>query len=119
AVAYLTAWKQLGDDGAREHAYQLLRGLTYLQDASGPGAGNVVLWMQPDGTLNPSATPPEDPDPSDSGSSFWLGRTIWALGPGYAGVRTADPAFATFLRQRLNLALDAVERQDLATYGTW
>jgi YD repeat-containing protein len=119
AVAYLTAWKQLGDDRARQHAFELLRGLTYLQDASGPDAGNVVLWMQPDGTLNPSATPPDDPDPSDSGSSFWLGRTIWALGTGYAAFKTADPAFASFLRDRLSLALDAVERQDLATYGQW
>ncbi|MFC6005758.1 hypothetical protein [Angustibacter luteus] len=119
AVAYLTAWKQLGDVRAREHAFQLLRGLTYLQDASGPNAGNVVLWMQPDGTLNPSAKPAEEPDPSDSDSSFWLGRTIWALGTGYAAFKTADPAFAHFLHDRLMLALDAVERQDLTTYGTW
>jgi hypothetical protein len=119
AVAYLSAWKQFGDDSARQHAYQLLRGLTYMQDASGPHAGNVVLWMQPDGTLNPTPTPPDDPNPADSGSSFWLGRTIWALGTGYAAFKTADPGFAGFLRQRLNLALDAVERQDLATYGTW
>ncbi|GAB3591646.1 hypothetical protein GCM10027446_10250 [Angustibacter peucedani] len=119
AVAYLTAWQQLGDDDARQHAYQLLRGLTYLQTASGPRAGNVVLWMQPDGTLQPTATPPDDPDPSDGGSSFWLGRTIWALGAGYAAFRTTDPAFAQFLRDRLGLALDAVERQDLRTYGQW
>ncbi len=30
---------------------------------TGPNAGNVVLWMQPDGTLNPSAEPVELPDP--------------------------------------------------------
>ncbi len=28
-----------------------------MQTATGPNAGNVVLWMQPDGTLNPSAEP--------------------------------------------------------------
>ena len=33
---------------------------------AGPNAGNVVLWMQPDGTLNPSPTPVELPDPSGS-----------------------------------------------------
>ena len=119
AVAYLTAWKQFGDEGARRHAYQLLRGLTYMQDASGPRAGNVVLWMQPDGTLNPTPTPPDDPNPSDAGSSFWLGRTIWALGTGYAAFRSSDPAFAGFLRDRLSLALGAVERQDLSRFGTW
>ena len=119
AVAYLTAWRQFGDDGARRHARELLRGLTYMQDASGPHAGNVVLWMQPDGTLVPTATPADDPNPSDSGSSFWLGRTIWALGTGYAAFQNEDPAFARFLGDRLALALDAVERQDLSTYGKW
>ncbi len=119
AVAYLTAWRQFGDGHARQQAYQLLRGLTYLQTASGPNAGNVVLWMQPDGTLNLSPTPPDSPDPSDSGSSFWLGRTIWALGTGYAAFRDADPDFAAFLADRLHLALDAVERQNLKNYGTW
>ena len=59
-----------------------------------PTNGNVVLWMQPDGTLNPSPTPTEEPDPSDSGPSYWLARTIWALGEGYAAFRGADPAFA-------------------------
>ena len=43
--------------------------------------------MQPDGTLNPSPTPVELPDPSDSGESYWLARTIWALGEGYAAFR--------------------------------
>ncbi|MGA8113198.1 MAG: hypothetical protein WCA46_06020 [Actinocatenispora sp.] len=119
AVAYLTAWQQFGDPDARDHAYQLLRGLTYLQTATGPNAGNVVLWMQPDGTLNLSPTPPDDPDPSDSDSSFWLGRTIWALGTGYAAFKDTDPGFAGFLRDRLTLALDAVHRQDLDDYGTW
>jgi hypothetical protein len=119
AVAYLGAWKQFGDEQARQHAYQLLRGLTYMQTASGPNAGNVVLWMQPDGTLNLTPTPPDNPNPSDADSSFWLGRTIWALGTGYAAFRDADAGFAAFLRERLLLALGAVERQDLKNYGTW
>jgi hypothetical protein len=95
----------------------MLRGLTYLQTASGPNAGNVVLWMQPDGTLNRSADPPELPDPSDSDASYWLARTIWALGEGYAAFRRADPAFARFLRNRLELAVGAVDRQVLDRYG--
>ena len=72
----------------------MLRGLTYLQTATGPNAGNVVLWLQPDGTLNPSAEPKELPDPSDSDASYWLARTAWALGEGYAAFKRADPAFA-------------------------
>jgi YD repeat-containing protein len=119
AVAYIGAWEQFGDEQARQRAYQLLRGLTYLQTASGPKAGNVVLWMQPDGTLNPTPTPPDDPNPSDADSSFWLGRTIWALGTGYAAFADSDPDFAAFLRDRLLLALRAVERQDLKDYGNW
>src|SRR5215217_4954142 len=118
AVVYLRHWRQFGDRASRDHAYQLLRGVTYLQTSSGPNAGNVVLWMQPDGTLNPSPTPTEEPDPSDSGPSYWLARTIWALGEGYAVFRTADPAFAEFLRQRLELSLDALDRQVLdPNYG--
>jgi hypothetical protein len=119
AVVYLRHWRQTGATTSRDASYALLRGLTYLQTASGPNAGNVVLWMQPDGTLNPSAEPKELPDPSDSGPSYWLARTVWALGEGYAAWRTADPAFASFLRQRLDLAVAALERQVLVRYGTW
>lgn len=116
AVVYLRHWRQFGDAHSRETAYQQLRGLTYLQTATGPNAGRVVLWMQPDGTLNPSAEPVELPDPSDSAPSYWLARTIWALGEGYAAFRGADPAFATFLRQRLDLAIAAL---DFSRYGEY
>jgi hypothetical protein len=116
AVVYLRHWAEWGDQHSRDEAYQLLRGLTYLQTASGPNAGNVVLWMQPDGTLHPS-TPPDTPDPSDSGASYWLARTVWALGEGYADFRTVDPAFAGFLEDRLNLAVAALNREVLNHYG--
>jgi len=120
AVVYLRHFRQHGDEHSRRTAYQLLRGLTYLQTTSGPHAGNVVLWMQPDGTLNPSAEPREEPDPSDSAASFWLARTVWALGEGYAAFRDADPAFARFLRARIELAVAAIDRQVLEPrYGTY
>lgn len=116
AVVYLRDWKQNGTASSRTTAYELLRSLTYLQTADGPNAGNVVLWQQHDGTLNPSAIPKELPDPSDSAESFWLARTVWALGEGYAGFRSADPAFASFLGDRMQLALSALQRQSLARY---
>jgi hypothetical protein len=119
AVAYLRHWQATGATSSRESAYDLLRGVTYLQTSSGPNAGNVVLWMQPDGTLNRSAEPVEQPDPSDSAESYWLARTIWALGEGYAAFRTEDPDFASFLRRRLELAVDAVDRQVLDNYGEY
>jgi hypothetical protein len=120
AVVYLRHWRQFGDDHSRERAYHLLRGLTYLQTASGRNRGNVVLWMQPDGTLNRSAEPIELPDPSDSGASYWVARTIWALGEGYAAFRDVDPAFAGFLRDRMKLSVGAVDRQVLEDkYGTY
>ncbi|MEV5965810.1 hypothetical protein AB0L70_28845 [Kribbella sp. NPDC051952] len=115
AVVYLRHWRQFGERGSMVAARDLLRGLTFLQS----GNGNVVLWMQPDGTLNPSADPVELPDPSDSGPSYWLARTVWALGEGYAAFRTADRAFAEFLRARLELAVSALERQVLVRYGQW
>jgi hypothetical protein len=121
AVVYIRHWVATGAASSREKAYQLLRGLTYLQTASGPNAGNVVLWMQPDGTLHPSAEPVELPDPSDSDASYWVARTLWALGEGYAAfsdTRTAaDRAFAAFLRDRMELSIAAVDRQVLDTYG--
>jgi hypothetical protein len=119
AVVYVRHWQQTGAQSSRQSAYQLLRALTYLQTVEGPNAGNVVLWMQPDGTLNPSADPVELPDPSDSGPSYWLARTIWALGEAYPAFLGSDPAFAGFLRDRLDLALRAVERQVLVRYGQW
>jgi hypothetical protein len=117
AVVYLRHWRATGSTTSRRAAYEMLRGLTYLQTVSGRNAGNVVLWMQPDGTLNRSAEPKELPDPSDSDASYWLARTIWALGEGYAAFRGKDPAFASFLRNRLELAVGAVDRQVLDRYG--
>jgi hypothetical protein len=119
AVVYLRHWRAHRDAHSREQAYQLLRGLTYLQTVTGVNAGNVVLWMQPDGTLNPSPTPVELPDPSDSGASYWLARTVWALGEGYAAFRETDPDFADFLRTRLELAIAALDRQVLVRYGQY
>jgi hypothetical protein len=119
AVVYLQHWKEFGDQQSRDEAYQLLRGLTYLQTSSGPNAGNVVLWMQPDGALNPTPTPVDAPNPSDSGASYWLARTIWALGVGYADFRGTDPAFASFLQQRLELAVGALDREVLSSYGQY
>ena len=100
AVVYLRQWQATGDETAKGQAYQQLRGLTYLQTLTGPTAGEVVLWMQPDGRLNPSPTPVELPDPSDSGASYWLARTLWALGEGYAAFRNSDREFAEFLRSQ-------------------
>ena len=117
AVVYLRHWKQTGSATSRRAAYEMLRGLTYLQTTTGAQRGNVVLWMQPDGTLNPSAEPVEQPDPSDSDASYWLARTIWALGEGYAAFERTDPAFARFLARRLDLATGAIDRQVLDAYG--
>ena len=119
AVVFLRDWQQSRDRRSKQEAYQLLRTLTYLQNDSGPDAGRVVLWQQADGTLNPSAEPVELPDPSDSAESYWLARTVWALGEGYAAFRRGDPRFARFLLQRLHLCLDALERESLGRYGQW
>jgi hypothetical protein len=119
AVVYIRHWQQTGKKSSRSHARQLLRGLTYLQTATGPDRGNVVLWMQPDGTLNRSAVPAELPDPSDSDAAYWTARTIWALGEGYAAFRHVDPKFAAFLRTRLVLSMHAIDREVLDKYGTY
>ncbi|ARC55675.1 hypothetical protein AS850_01120 [Frondihabitans sp. 762G35] len=119
AVVYLRDWKQTGSVASRQKAYELLRSTAYFQTTTGPDAGNVVLWMQPDGTLNPSPVPVELPNPSDSGNSYWLARSLWAFGEGYAAFRTQDPAFAAFLQQRLDLGVKALQRETLARYGRY
>ena len=117
AVVYLRHWQQTGDQASRAKAFDLLRAVAYFQTSSGTNAGNVVLWMQPDGTFNPSPVIHEEPDPSDSAESYWLARTVWALGEGYAAFRGSDPAFAGFLKDRLDLSVDALQRQPLSRYG--
>jgi len=118
AVVYLRDWRQTGSAASRAHAFQTLRSLTYLQTTTGPHAGNVVLWQQSDGTLNP-AVAGDTPNPSDSAESYWLSRTVWALGEGYADFKNTDPAFASFLADRLHLAVASLNRQSLAKYGTY
>lgn len=119
AVVYLRHWQQTGDASSRDRACDVLRELTYLQTTTGPNAGNVVLWQQADGTLTPSAKPVELPDPSDSAESYWLARTVWALGEGYAAFKSADPQFASFLQTRLDLAVASLNKQSLAKYGQY
>ncbi len=124
AVVFLRATQQgvggtSSRGGAAAEARGLLRTLTYLQDADGPYAGNVVLWMQADGTLNLTPQPPDSPNPSDSAESYWLARTLWALGEGYATFRSRDARLAAFLRDRLHLGLDALDRGCLSHYGQW
>jgi len=119
AIVFLRDWASTGDPQSRDEARDVLRSLAFLQTTSGDNAGRVVLWQQEDGTLNPSAIPVELPDPSDSAESYWLARSVWAFGEGYAAFRREDAAFATFLLDRLHLALDALGRESLSRAGQW
>lgn len=119
AVVYLRAWQQTGSPHARQQAYQQLRGMAYYQTLTGPYAGEFILWMQPDGTLNPTPTPPDNPNPADQGESYWTARAVWAYGEGYAAFAGHDPAFAAFLAERMELTLAALERDVLVRYGTY
>lgn len=118
-VVFVRSYAASGDLDDLATARSLLYTLTYLQVASGKNAGNVVLWMQADGTLTRSAVPKETPDPSDSDESYWLARTVWALGEAYPQFVDVDVEFAQFLADRLHLALSALERASLGRYGTW
>ncbi|WP_144875346.1 hypothetical protein [Microbacterium sp. 1.5R] len=117
AVVFLRDWKATGDSQSRDEARDVLRSLAFLQTVSGQNAGRVVLWQQEDGTLTPSAIPVELPDPSDSAESYWLARTVWAFGEGYAAFAATDAAFAAFLLERLHLCLDALGRESLGRAG--
>jgi hypothetical protein len=104
AVAYLTHYRYYHDRHSLEMARGALRFVLYMQTVSGPNAGNFVLWMQPGGALDLTPTPPDQPNPSDSGASYWLARSLWAIGEGYATFRETDPAFAAVLGSRMRLA---------------
>ncbi len=119
AVVYLREWKATGSAHARMQAYQQLRGLAYFQTLTGAHAGEFLLWMQPDGTLNPTPTPPDNPNPADAGESYWTARALWAYGEGYAAFARSDPAFAAFLARRMELAVRAIERDTLYRYGDY
>ena len=80
AVVYLRHWRLDHDPFSRTQAFEMLRGLTYLQTASGPDAGNVVLWMQPDGTLAP------EPDTGGVAGSVRF-RPVVLAGPHNLGSR--------------------------------
>ena len=118
AVVYIRHWRAI-----RRPAQQTgcLRAASnrrlHADDQQRPTQRQLRSVMQPDGTLNPSAEPVELPDPSDSGPSYWLALGIWAYGEGYAAFKDVDPGFAAFLRDRMELAVDALERQVLDDYG--
>src|ERR1700694_1391456 len=111
AVAYLTHYRYYHDQHSLRLARGALRFVMYMPTATGPNAGNFVLWMQPGGALNLTPTPPDSPNPADSGASFWLARSIWALGEGYATFRTVDPSFARALAARMDLALAKLDAE--------
>ena len=93
-------YRNYGDQHSLRMARGALRFVVYMQTTTGPNAGNFLLWMQPDGTLNPTPTPPGQPEPGRRGASYWLARSLWALGEGYATFRSSDPAFAATLAAR-------------------
>lgn len=111
AVVYLAHYRSYRDAHSLRNARGALRFVMYMQTTQGPHAGNFVLWMQPNGALNPSPTPVDMPNPSDAGASYWLARSLWALGEGYATFRVVDPAFAAVLAARLDLAMGALDRE--------
>ena len=49
--------------------------------------------------------------------SYWLARTVWALGEGYREFKRVDPAFARFLRERLDLASPRWSARCSSRYG--
>lgn len=118
-VVYLRQWQATGSAEAKQYAYDQLRGLAYFQTLTGAHAGEMVLWMQPDGSLNLTPTPPDDPNPADTGPSYWLARSLWAFGSGYAAFKSADPAFAAFLAARMDLAVAALNRDVLTRAGSY
>ncbi len=119
ALVYLEHYELYGDPHSRDMAYGALRFVMYMQTQEGPEAGNFVLWMQPDGALNPSPTPPDDPNPADAAFSWWAARGMWALAAGYEVFKDEQPELAEALAARLELSMGALERLLQPDYGTY
>ena len=96
----------------------MLRGLTYLQTADGPNAGNVVLWMQPDGTLDPAPSRRSCPTrPTAARRTGWLGRSgRWARATRPSAARTR-PSRRSSGPARARVG--AVNRECLVRYGQY
>lgn len=114
AIVYMNHYRYYGDQHSYDMGYGALRHVIYMQTITGENAGNFVLWMQPDGTLNPTPTPPDDPNPADAGFSWWAARAMWALAEGYHTYRDTEPELIEVIEERMALAMDALERQVLA-----
>ena len=69
--------------------------------------------MQPDGRST-RPRPQELPTRPIPAASYWLARTLWALGEGYAAFRDADPRFRRVPEDRMDLAITALNRDVLA-----
>lgn len=117
AVVFIRDWKNTGNTASKNYAYERMRELTHLQNARGNEAGTVALCQQNDGTLNLSPNPPDNPDPSNSGNSSWLARTIWALGEAYPAFAATDHDCAQFFADRMDVAISALNRETLSRYG--
>ena len=115
AVAYLTAWKQLGDDEAR-------RARLPAAARADLHAGRLRTARRERGALDAARRHPEPqrdarrrprPRPTPARPSGWVAPSgPWA--PGTPRSRRPTPRSPAFLRDRLVLALGAVERQDLS-----
>src|SRR6478736_4042542 len=99
AVVYLRHWQLTGEDSSRDKAYELLRSIAYLQTTEGPDAGNVVLWMQADGTLTPPRSLPSFPiRPIPARATGWRarsGRSARATRRSRMSRRTSPPSSKT------------------------
>ena len=114
AIVYMNHYRYYGDQLSYDRGYGALRHVLYMQTLTGENAGNFVIWMQPDGTLNPTPTPPDDPNPADAGFSWWAARAMWALAEGYHTYRDTEPELIQVIEERMALAMDALDRQVLA-----
>ena len=97
----------------KQQAYQQLRGADLPADADRParrrGRAVDAAGRHPD-TRSP--TPPDSPNPADSGASYWLARTLWALRRGLrrlpaTATRRSPPSWPTAWSWRVHGAATA------------
>ena len=108
AVVYLRDWRQTGARRAATRAYEMLRGLTYLQTATGPERRQRRALDAARRHPEPERRAvKETPDPSDSDASYWLARTVWALGEGYAAFEQRRPRLRAVPQARASTSRSA------------
>ena len=100
AVVYLRHWQLTATRRAARPPTSCCARSRTCRRPTGRTPATSCCGCSPTASSTRAPDPVELPDPSDSGPSYWLARTLWAFGEGYAAFAAgaATPQFAELPR---------------------